>query len=326
MVTGHGGFVGHHCVRRFLGEADWDVVGLDSFRHRGTVRRVVEGYGGVETYVHDLRVPIDRQLACLLGDVEIVVNFASESAVERSAADPSGFIRNNCELMLTVLEYARSLPNLKALVHISTDEVYGEAAGGVGHAEWSPIVPSSPYAASKAAQEAFAVSYWRTYGLPVVILNVMNLIGERQDVEKFLPKVVSLVSRGETVPIYSCGGVPGSRCYLHAEEVASAVLFVLGLGVGRYDEGVPGCLPDRYNVCGGEEVTNLRLAEMAAGAMGRELRYELVPSGSARPGHDRRYLLDGSKLASLGWRPSLDTEAVVRRVVEWTMANPHWTV
>jgi dTDP-glucose 4,6-dehydratase len=213
LFTGHGGFVGHHCLEYFLEKTDWELLCIDSFRHKGTCRRVVEVGGDnprVKTFKHDLTAPIDTPLDRLLHDVrpapsgeghqfssiDYIINMASDSAVERSVTDPTACVRNNVDLMLNMLEYARLVARPKLFIHISTDEVYGEAPCWGGHPEWAPIMPSNPYAASKAAQEALAISYWRTYRLPIVIVNIMNIIGERQDPEKFLPKLIQKDSQG----------------------------------------------------------------------------------------------------------------------------------
>lgn len=357
LFTGHGGFVGHHCLEYWLDKTDWEFVCIDSFRHKGTCRRVVEVGGDnprVRTYKHDLTAPIDPQLAALMkwkwtsplvpfdhyADPSIIINMAADSAVERSVTDPTACMRNNYDLMINMLEYARKLPNLKAFIHISTDEVYGEAPDKGGHKEWATIMPSNPYAASKAAQEALAIAYWRTYNLPIVIVNIMNIIGERQDPEKFLPKIIQKIAKGEEMPIYADSEDKiGSRVYLHAKNVADALMYVSDLKpktykvamqtlenndlspVGHPDTYVR---PDRYNICGDTELNNLEMAKLVAQIMGKELKYKLVPSESARPGYDRRYMLDGTKLYMAGWRAPMSFKESIEKIVNWTLANPHW--
>lgn len=332
LFTGHGGFVGHHCLQYWLGNTDWEFVCIDSFRHKGTCRRVVEVGGDdprVKTFRHDLGAPIDPQLANLIGEPTTIINMASDSAVERSVSDPTACMRNNYELMINMLEYARKLPSLKMFIHISTDEVYGETPTNGGHHEWSPIVPSNPYAASKAAQEALAIAYWRTYNMPIVIVNIMNIIGERQDPEKFLPKIIQKVAKGEKMPIYADSeNNIGSRVYLDAKNVADALRFVAELKPNTYKDkfGSENVRPDRYNICGEDELNNLEMAQMVAKIMGKELNYELVPSESARPGYDRRYMLDGTKLRWLGWKAPFTLRQSLDRIVNWTLSNPHWLV
>jgi dTDP-glucose 4,6-dehydratase len=262
LLTGAGGFVGHHCLEHLLLNTDWEIVCLDSFRHRGKtdrIREVVWGHDEVRSrgeddwrrrikvLTHDLRVPISRQLDEEIGYVNYVLSVASDSHVDRSITDPREFIENNVALVLTMLEWVRSRngwtfdPPQKFL-HVSTDEVYGPAPVGHDHVEGEPHRPSNPYSASKAAQEDIVYSYWRTYGLPLGVSNTMNIIGERQDPEKFVPLVLSKVARGETVEIHAGRGPtaatwpadepaplnqPGSRFYLHARNQADALLFLL---------------------------------------------------------------------------------------------------
>lgn len=367
LFTGHGGFVGHHCLEYWMEKTDWNFLCIDSFRHKGTCRRVVEVGGAdnprVKTFRHDLSVPIDPQLSALMReaivcpltgfthycDPNYIINMASDSAVERSVTNPTACMRNNYDLMINMLEYARSLPNLKLFLHISTDEVYGEAPQYGGHSEWAPIIPSNPYAASKAAQEALAIAYWRTYNVPVVIVNIMNVIGERQDTEKFLPKLIQRIAQEYEMPIYADGeNNIGSRVYIDAKNVADALMFLMNKEPTRYDPNwtpkmvtLPSMSgswtfnwdhieknhyhrPDRYNICGNAELNNLVMAKLVAKIMGKDLKYRLVPSESARPGYDRRYKLDGSKIDSAGWYAPIHFEDTIERIVKWTLEHPHW--
>jgi dTDP-glucose 4,6-dehydratase len=277
----------------------------------------------------DLRAPIAPHTAARLGDIDVIMNIASESHVDRSIDSPREFIENNTALMLTMLEYARQVrPTL--FLHMSTDEVYGPAYGGYLHKEWDTILPSNPYSASKAAQEAIAFSYWRTYGVPLVITNTMNIIGEMQDFEKFVPKVMSYVHHGWKMPIHaSAQGVAGSRYYLHARNLADAWLF-LARNYLESPGGIPmftghgHTRPDRFNIVGEREVSNLEMAQMIADFMGKPLLYELTDFHSSRPGHDLRYALDGRSLEDVGWKAPLSLDDSLRRTVQWTMERPEW--
>lgn len=376
LLTGAGGFIGSHCVQYWLENTDWEIICLDSFRHKGYVSRIQEVGGRltnidwkgdwekrVKIYTHDLTVPIDPPLENLIMDralddrgvvtekpLHAIVSMASDSAVERSATDPTHCWHNNCALIATMLEFARKVkPGL--FLQVSTDEVYGEAPPkpSPGHHEWDVIMPSNPYAASKAAQEALAISYWRTYKVPVILTNCMNIVAEWQDPEKFLPKIIQFVAQGKNnMPIYA-DQVPepeegkgytrgafnhmedgvawniGSRVYLDARNKADALMFLMNRQPTMYD-GMGGRKPDRYNICGDVEVNNLELAQLVAEIMGKKLDYKLVPSESARPGYDRRYALDGSKLRNLGWKQPISFRETLERVVGWTVDNPHWLV
>lgn len=342
LLTGASGFIGHHCVRYFLENTDWFVVCLDSFRHKGRFSRLEEidlDPSRIAVLRHDLSVPIDealenRILGRALDDagkpvesgLDMIINMASDSAVERSVSDPGACWRNNCELAFNMLEFARRT-RPKVFFQVSSDEVYGDCPENYSHPEWDVIAPSNPYAASKAAQEALAISYFRTFDVPVVITNTMNTIGTCQDKEKFLPKIIWKVATDQEMEIYSDAnpdGSPriGSRFYLHAENHADVFVWLADRPVSTYSQGAQ--RPDRYNVVGEVELNNLELAQMVADIMGKKLKYRLVKSDSARPGYDRRYALDGSRLKNMGWKPPVEFKEGLERIIRWTLDHPHW--
>jgi dTDP-glucose 4,6-dehydratase len=334
LLTGASGFIGFHCLRYFLDKTDWFVVCLDSFRHKGTYSRLSElnlDPRRCSVFRHDLAVPVDDVLQNKIlggsdGKIDIIINMASDSAVERSVSDPGQCWRNNCELAFNMLEFARKTkPDI--FFQVSSDEVYGDCPPGYSHPEWDVIAPSNPYAASKAAQEALAISYFRTYDVPVVITNTMNTIGTCQDKEKFLPKIIWKVATGQKMEIYADPLTDGdyhigTRFYLHAENHADVFVWLSERPVSRYSSGAK--RPDRYNVVGDLELNNLEFANMVAEIMDRPLNYELKCSESARPGYDRRYALDGSKLKDMGWKPPLEFKEGLRKIVKWTLDRPWW--
>lgn len=316
-------------LEHLLVNTDWDITATASFRHRGTADRISQVLAGhpdwrerVQVYVHDLSAPLSVQaVGRFTGNVDHIIAMASESHVDRSITDPVPFVRNNVDVILNTLEAARQLKPSKVIV-VSTDEVYGPCEPGQGHPEWSPIIPSNPYASSKAAQEAIAISYWRTYGVPVILTNTMNIIGERQDPEKFLPMLIRRISRGEKVTIHGTPGHIGTRHYLHARNAASAWLYLLeNTEPGLYPAAA---MPDRWNVAGPEPISNLELALQVATIIGKPLDYELTDFHSARPGHDPHYGLDPSKLDAAGWKQPVDFAESLIRTVNWTQDNPDW--
>jgi dTDP-glucose 4,6-dehydratase len=328
LVTGAGGFIGAHVVEHFAANTDWEIVATDSFRHKGKTDRLFplwrDNPGRIEVVRHDLCVPLSAQMVDQIGDVDYVLALASESHVERSITDPVPFVRNNVDVVLSTLEYVRQAKP-KSVIWTSTDEVYGpvEYDDMAGHPEWDTILPSNPYSASKAAQEAIAISYWRTYGIPLIIVNCMNLIGERQDSEKFLPSLIAGINEGSKVTIHGTPSNIGSRHYLHARNLADAMLFLTQFGQPtRYAGNI--CRPDRYNVVGPDRVTNLALAQMVAKIIGKPLNYELVDFHGARPGHDAHYGLDGTKLTELGWTLPLTLQESLEKTVNWTLKHPEW--
>jgi dTDP-glucose 4,6-dehydratase len=329
LLTGASGFVGSHVLRHILANTNWNVVCLASFRHRGITDRIrcaVAGYDPTfqrtRVLTHDLTAPISPVLADEIGTIDYIINVASESHVDRSITHPAPFIVNNVSLMVNMLDYAREYP-VEKFLHVSTDEVYGPAPAGHAHREWvDQYFPSNPYSASKAAQESIAFSYWRTYDVPVIITNTMNIIGEMQDPEKFVPMVMKRVLAGESVPIHaSPEGEIGSRFYLHARNQADALMFALTQPAPLYGEA---SAPAKWHVVGEREVTNLEMAQMVADCLGKPLRYELVDFHSSRPGHDLRYALDGSRIAEAGWSAPLTLEQSLERTVRWTLDHPQW--
>lgn len=328
FLTGASGFFGHHLLRHILMNTDWDVVCICSWKHKGLPERVKQAIDGqdsnrVKVITHDLEAPLTERTKASLGHIDYILNIASNSHVNRSIDDPMPFIEGNVSLVVNMLELARELkPEL--FLQFSTDEVYGPAPEGVDFPEWSTVIPSNPYSASKAAQEAIAISYWRTYDVPVIITNTMNLTGQAQDSEKYPAMLIRKIHNGETVTIHGKEGDIGSRYYIHARNAADAVLFIVNkLGVKHYEEDKV-MIPDRYNIVGETELNNLELAEMVARLMGKELKYEFIDFHKGRPGHDRRYALSGGKLKALGWQPPEGFEESLKSTIDWTLKNPLW--
>lgn len=326
LLTGGGGFIGSQMLEHFLVNTDWDIVCVASWKHKGTPERVETVLKGhdewrkrVTVITHDLESPFTEMTKKRIGRCEYIVNAAAQSHVERSIEDPVPFVKNNVNLMLTMLEFAREYQP-EVFLQVSTDEVYG-AARNHNHKEWEPILPSNPYSASKACQEAIAISYWRTYGVPVVITNTMNNFGETQDPEKYIAKIIRSVLRGETVTVHGSKETIGSRFYLHARNHADAILFLLRRTPSRFGDSE---YPDRYNVVGDVEMDNLEIASLIADILGRELKYEFVDFHSTRPGHDLRYALDGKKLKDLGWVPPVGFRESLVKYIQWTLNNTEW--
>ena len=323
LITGSAGFVGSHLVDYIIEKTDWKIIGIDSFKHRGDSMRL-QNNDRYEIITHDLSTPISHRLIDKIGYVDYIVNMASESHVDRSIDHPVPFIQNNVNLVLNVLEMARTIRPAK-FIQISTDEVYGPALDGIKHKEWATILPSNPYAASKAAQEAICISYWRTYGVPLIITNTMNMFGERQDPEKYIPMLISKISRGETVTVHGSEYYIGKRFYLHARNHADALLFLLEeYQPIRYEDSESLIIPSRFNIVGEREVDNLQLARLVADFLGKDLHYELQDFHKTRPGHDRRYALSDLKLSNQGWVQPMNFEESLRRVIKWTTEHTEW--
>ena len=276
----------------------------------------------VTIITHDLNAPFTERTKQRIGKINYIINAASDSHVDRSITDPVPFVQNNVNIALHMLEFARECKP-EMFIQFSTDEVYGAAPQGVNHAEWETILPSNPYSASKAAQEAIAISYWRTYGVPVVITNTMNMFGEMQDPEKYTAQLISKIHKGEEVTVHGSEDNIGSRYYLHARNCADAILYLmLTHAPAVFSDAVD--RPSRFNVVGDVEMHNLALAEMVANFLGKPLIYKFEDFHRTRPGHDRRYALDGLKLKQLGWKAPLEFERSLQNYIHWTLNHTLW--
>lgn len=328
LLTGAGGFFGSHLLRHLMVNTDWEFVCPCSWVHKGTPERLENAIDGLDkdrvmVITHDLTAPFTSTTKKRIGKIDIILNIASNSHVNRSITDPKEFVLGNNALAFNMLEFARECKP-EVFLQFSTDEVYGAAPEGVDFPEWSTIIPSNPYSASKACQEAVAISYWRTYNVPVIITNTMNLFGETQDEEKYTAQLIKKINNKELVTVHGAEGNIGSRFYLHARNGADAVYFILkNLPPKLYNEG-ENQVPDRYNIVGDVEMDNLELAKLVANMMGEELEYTLTDFHFGRPGHDRRYALDGAKLKALGWQAPMEFEDSLKKSIEWTLKNPTW--
>lgn len=335
LLTGIGGSIGCHFLAHFFHNTDWEIVGIDSFRHKGLTDRVSlmleshpEWAQRLTIITHDLMAPFSELTIKKMGHIDYVINMASLSDVFDSIQNPAPFIINNVHLVVNMLELAREIKP-EAFIQISTDEVYGaiETKESVGMKEWAPILPSNPYAASKAAQEAIAISYWRTYEVPLIITNTMNNFGELQQSNKFPVIVQKKINAGETIQIHGeMDGTIGSRSYVHSRNFADAILFILKNTTPHKHVPLTTDRPDRYNITGDKQLDNLELAQKIAELMGKELKYDIQDSVMARPGHDPHYGLDGEKLADLGWKSPLSFDDSLKNTIEWQQEHNEWIV
>lgn len=321
VVTGGCGFIGHHYVEHILRNTDWTITVLDklSYASSGFDRlRDIKAFDDnrVTSIVSDLVMPISDGVAREIKPVDYLVHMAAESHVDNSITDPEPFVLSNVLGTMQILNYAKTLPDLKKFIYFSTDEVFGPAPKGTKHTEWDRYNCANPYAATKAGGEELCLAYANTYGVPILITHTMNVFGERQHPEKFVPKVIKKVLRGETVTIHANKDKTeaGSRFYIHAREVACSLMFLIENGQ----------LGDKYNIVGEDEITNLELAQFIAKVIGKPLLYEMVDFHSSRPGHDLRYGMDGTKMKELGWLPNKTFDDSLRKTVEWLIANRKW--
>ncbi len=330
MLTGIGGSISCHFFAHIMHNSDWDVVGIDSFRHKGLTDRVShmfkehpEWQKRLRLYTHDLVAPFSPLLIKKMGHIDYIINLASLSDVYDSIVNPVPFVQNNVNVVLNMLEYARETKP-EVFIQISTDEVYGPTDGKTGLKEWAPILPSNPYAASKACQEALAISFWRTYNVPVIVTNTMNNFGEMQQGSKFPAMIQKKIENGEEIVIHGKPGDTGSRSYIHSRNFADAILFILKNLPPYLHTPDTVDMPDRYNIAGDKQISNEDLVKLIGKLMGKEPVYSFQDSQFTRPGHDKHYGLDSAKLKEKGWTSPIGFEESLKNVIQWQRDNPEW--
>jgi len=330
IVTGGAGFIGSAVCRYLIGATNWFVVNLDKLTYAanldslGNIARN-ERYRFVQGDIADTRM-----VRALFEEVcpDAVINLAAESHVDRSIDAAADFIHTNINGSFVLLEEARryydSLPAQRRRAfrfhHVSTDEVFG-ALGETGRfSEISPYNPSSPYAASKAASDHLVRAWGRTYGLPVLITNCSNNYGPYQFPEKLIPLMILRALQGRALPVYGAGD--NVRDWLHVEDSAAAIVTVLTRAEPGSTYNI-GCSAERRNIEIVEAICDL--VDELAGPLSSGPRRELITFVKDRPGHDKRYAIDASRIReNLGWQPAHDLASGLRQTVQWYLNNENW--
>ena len=324
LITGGCGFVGHHMVEHLLKNDDCEIIIIDRLDVSGNLNRLTElpiweKEGKRVSFIwHDMKAEMQNNtiLKSQIGKINTILHIGASSHVDRSIEDPLSFVMDNVVGTCNILNYARTQENLDNFVYFSTDEIFGPAPLGVNYKENDRYNSGNPYSASKAGGEELCMAFHNTYKLPVMVTHCMNIFGERQHPEKFIPLCIRNSFTGGKITIHANKFLTeaGSRYYIHAKNVCSAVQFLLRNG--KHGE--------KYNIVGEKEVDNLTLAKLISTFVGKELNYEMVDFHSSRPGHDLRYALDGSKLELMGWKPINNLEKSIESLVDWSLKNPKW--
>jgi dTDP-glucose 4,6-dehydratase len=321
LVTGGCGFVGHHFVEQILKNTCWEIVVVDrlNYASEGFDRlRDIKCFDDKRVLIltADFTNEISGGLSREIGEVDYIFHFGAETHVDRSIERPEEFVVVNVLGTVRLLQFARRQKNLKKFFYFSTDEVFGPAPNDVAYKEWDRYNSGNPYAATKAGGEELCLAFGNTYGLPIVITHCMNIFGERQYPEKFIPLVIRSVLNDQKILIHAdrTRTIPGSRFWIHARNVAAAVIFLVDRAKTQ----------DKYNIVGEREVNNLDIARFIATVLDKPLRYEMIDFHSSRPGHDLRYALDGKKMAEMGWSIPLSFEQSLEKTIRWYMDNPRW--
>jgi dTDP-glucose 4,6-dehydratase len=335
LLTGGAGFIAHHFIEETLNKTDYNIVTLDRIDFGGNLNRMVDILKNnserkrVRTVWHDLKSPINSQISSHIGKIDYIIHMAAGSHVDRSIEYPMEFVMDNVVGTVNLLDFAKGIDNLERFIYFSTDEVFGPAPNGIKFKEWDRYNSGNPYSASKAGAEEMVVAYENTYKIPTYITHTMNVFGERQHPEKYIPMCIRKVRDDEHITVHSNPEktVAGSRHYIHAKDVAEGVHFLMNAKVDvndRTNDAVGVGKNFKFNLVGPEEIDNLTLASIIANVQNKKLKYEMVDFHSQRPGHDLRYALDGSLMQKLGWQPKIKFTDRVSEVVDWSLKNPVW--
>lgn len=309
LVTGGAGFIGSNFIRHMLNKYnDYLITNLDKLTYCGNLDNLKDvaknkNYKFVKGDINDVKI-----VARLVKECDIVVHFAAESHVDRSIGDPDCFVRTNVFGTHVLLEAAKKY-GTGLFVQISTDEVYGSIAEG-SFKETDPLKPNSPYSATKAGADLLARSYYITYKLPVIITRSSNNFGPNQYPEKVMPLFITNALRDKPLPLYADG--MNVRDWLFVADNCEAIDTVIHKGKAG----------EVYNIGAGSEVTNLELTHAILDILGKDR--SLIKFVKDRPGHDKRYSLDITKLKGLGWQPRHDFRSALELTVNWYKENEPW--
>lgn len=326
LITGGAGFIGSHVVRLFATKyPQYRIVNLDALTYAGNLENLRD-VAQLPNYVFERGDIRDQAFLKSLFETyqfDGVIHLAAESHVDRSISDPLAFVETNVLGTVSLLNAARSLwkeaPEGKRFYHVSTDEVYGSLGDEGFFTEETRYDPRSPYSASKASSDHFVRAYWHTYHLPVVMSNCSNNYGPNHFPEKLIPLVINNIRQGKPLPVYGDGKY--TRDWLWVKDHASAIDTIFHHGR----------LGETYNIGGNNEWKNIdlveKLCDIADELLGKPAgtSRQLITFVKDRPGHDRRYAIDASKLRDeLGWEPSIHSEEGFRQTVQWYLENDAW--
>ena len=311
LITGGTGFIGSNIVEYILDNTDWEIYILG---RKFDTLDYIPNYDNnrVVTIYQNLNDPILQKLE----DCDYILHLAAKTLVDESIEDPYSFIYTNIMGTVNLFEYIRRYMNPKAIINYGTDEVYGPAPDDYNFTEEDRWRPSSPYSASKCGQMAVGMAYARTYGLPIIHTYTMNVFGERQSNDKLIPIAIKKFLHNEPMTIHCKKDGDeiieiGSRHWLYAKSAADATLFLLENGKAN----------EHYNIAGDIELSNIQITNMISLIMNVKPTYEYIDFHKTRPGHDRRYSLDGTKINKMGWKSPYPFGESMEKTVKWYLEN-----
>lgn len=312
LVTGAAGFIGSNFVRHLLrARPDAQVVGVDKLTYAGNLESLADCTEDARFRFVRCDICDADAMAPILGDgIEVIVNFAAESHVDRSILGAQEFVRTNVIGVQVLLDLARA-HEVNRFLQVSTDEVYGSLGPSGKFTETTPVAPNSPYSASKTAADHLVHAYHHTFGMPTLITRCSNNYGPYQFPEKLIPLFITNLLEKKKVPLYGDG--MNVRDWIHVQDHCEAILTVL-------ERGTPG---EVYNIGGECEVPNIEIARRLLSHL--DCNDDMIEYVTDRPGHDRRYAVDISKITKeLGWRPRMNFDDGLAETVAWYLANRDW--
>jgi len=335
LITGGSGFIGHQAVKKFLEHTDYEILILDRLSYAGNLNRLSEVFlevgeesrSRVEFVYYDLKAPFNDDILKKFKDINKIIHIGASSHVTRSIENPSVFVQDNIIGTFNLLEAARKLNNLELFYYFSTDEVFGPSEEDTKFKEWDRYNSKNPYSATKAAGEELTIAYSNTYSIPSLISHCCNVYGQRQHHEKFIPNSIKKILSNENIIVHTDeNNNPGSRYYMHNEDLAESIIFLVTNHVNVRNESIKmfGKEPAKINITGESLITNLEVVEMIGEVLEMEFDYKLLDKDSARPGHDVKYGLDNHLIKSVGGHFDREFSKGLENVVSWYTSNKGW--
>lgn len=317
LLTGCAGFVGSNSIPLLLDK--YHIIGTDCFHKNATKENIKEflDHPNFTFIEQDLTENFNKNLKEKIRDIDVVFNLASMSSVEDSISNPSETVINNVKLMLNLLDHCKD----KKIIHLSSDEVYGESLN-YAHSENYIYAPSNPYAASKAMQENLLFSYWRTYGLKIIICNTINLLGIKQTDNKFIPLLVKKIMQDEEIDIYMVKRKIGYRIYMDVRNIADAFVFIdENINPNNFSYQNKKEKPLKINIIDEREkkISNINIARKISTILDKHFSFNLkeMTDSEIRPGYDRMYKIKGNVLKEMGWEPKYHTKDSLEEITKW---------
>jgi len=335
LVTGGAGFIGHQVINEILHNTDWNIFILDRLSYSGNLKRIddvinetkTQSSKRVEFVFHDLRSTINNENFEKLKNINYLIHIGASSHVTNSIKNPEIFLQDNIIGTFNLLEFSRKLEKLELFYYFSTDEVFGPSSGNQKFLEWDRYNSKNPYSATKAAAEELVIAYQNSFNINAIISHCSNVYGIRQHKEKFIPNTIwKILNKKEIMVHTNKDGVSGSRYYIHNEDVAKSVIYLINNFKNNYlkVQEIQKTLPNKFNISGNSLISNLEIVEKIGAILNKRFSYTLISKDPHRPSHDFKYGLDTSLLESIGGKFDQNFDNGLEKVVKWYVKNTFW--